>query len=84
MRRAVKLQEQSLAAAALGDEQALAVAADSFIILRPAVVQRQLMRIMRQAYALRAAIAARFPDIADAVSLMLDGKTEEAMNRYPR
>lgn len=32
----------------------------------------------------RAAIAARFPDIADAVSLMLDGKTEEAMNRYPR
>ena len=59
VRRAVKLQEQSLAAAALGDEQALAVAADSFIILRPAVVQRQLMRVMRQAYALRAAVAVR-------------------------
>ena len=38
MRRAVKLQEQSLAAAALGDEQALAVATDSLIILRAAVV----------------------------------------------
>ena len=49
----------ALAAAALGDDQALAVAADSFIILRPAVVQRQLMRVMRQAYALRAAVAAR-------------------------
>ena len=59
VRRAVKLQEKALAAAALGDEQALAVAADSFIILRAAVVQRQLMRVMRQAYALRAAVAAR-------------------------
>lgn len=32
----------------------------------------------------RAAIAARYPDIAVAVRLIAEGKTEEAMNRYPK
>ena len=52
MGRTVKLQKQPLPPAAFRDGQLPPVAADHLIVLRPGIVQRQLLHVVRQPHRL--------------------------------